>query len=105
MIVQISSGQGPAECELAVSRLLSSLKEEFPDINVLGKHRSRFSGELTSVTFETEADLSDLEGSIQWITKSPYRPSHKRKNWFVDVSIMLSRKLNDAPIVKLNDAG
>ena len=88
MIVQISSGQGPAECELAVSRLLSSLKEEFPDINVLGEHRSRFSGELTSVTFETEADLSDLEGSIQWITKSPYRPSHKRKNWFVDVSLI-----------------
>ena len=23
-----------------------------------------------------------------WICKSPYRPGHKRKNWFVDVSII-----------------
>ena len=29
-----------------------------------------------------------MEGSIQWICKSPYRPNHKRKNWFVDVSII-----------------
>ena len=38
--------------------------------------------------FSTEQDLSFLEGSIQWICKSPFRPNHKRKNWFVDVSII-----------------
>ena len=27
-------------------------------------------------------------GSILWICKSPVRPNHKRKNWFVDVSII-----------------
>jgi peptide chain release factor len=27
------------------------------------------------------------EGTIQWISKSPYRPTHKRKNWFVAVEV------------------
>ena len=32
--------------------------------------------------------MSELEGTIQWICKSPFRPNHKRKNWFVDISII-----------------
>lgn len=38
--------------------------------------------------FKTENDLSGLEGTVQWIFQSPFRPEHKRKNWFVDVSII-----------------
>ena len=38
--------------------------------------------------FKTENDLSGLEGTVQWICQSPFRPEHKRKNWFVDVSII-----------------
>ena len=38
--------------------------------------------------FKTENDLSCLEGTVQWICQSPFRPEHKRKNWFVDVSII-----------------
>lgn len=88
MIIQISSGQGPAECELAVCKLYNSLKTEFPDIKELSSHNSRFSDCCTSIMFETEKDLSDLEGTVQWICQSPYRPTHKRKNWFVDISII-----------------
>lgn len=88
MIIQISSGQGPTECELAVYKLFQSLKKEYPDIEMLSSHKSRSQGGLTSVLFFTECDLSDLEGSVQWICKSPYRPHHKRKNWFVDVSVI-----------------
>ena len=88
MIIQISSGQGPVECELAVSKLLAALQKEFPDIEVLSTHKSKTEGCYTSVLFSTEQDLSFLEGSIQWICQSPFRPNHKRKNWFVDVSII-----------------
>lgn len=88
MIIQLSSGQGPAECELAVCKLYESLKKEYPDIMELNSHKSRFSDCCTSILFETETDLSSLEGSVQWICKSPYRPTHKRKNWFVDISII-----------------
>lgn len=88
MIIQISSGQGPVECELAVSKLLTALQKEFPDIEVLSAHKSKTERCLTSVLFSTESDLSALEGSIQWICQSPFRPNHKRKNWFVDISII-----------------
>ena len=88
MIIQISSGQGPVECELAVNKLYTALKKEYTDIKELSTHHSRFSDCYTSIIFETDNDLSCLEGTIQWICKSPYRPNHKRKNWFVDVSII-----------------
>jgi len=88
MIIQISSGQGPAECELAVCKLFETLKKEYPDIKEISSHKSRFSDCYTSIMFETEDDLSNLEGTIQWICQSPFRPNHKRKNWFVDVSII-----------------
>ena len=88
MIVQLSSGQGPSECELAVLKLYEALKKEYPDIECLSAHEAREKGCYTSIIFTTERDLSDLEGSIQWICRSPFRPNHKRKNWFVDVSII-----------------
>ena len=88
MIVQFSSGQGPSECELAVLKLYEALKKEYPDIEFLSAHEAREKGCYTSIIFTTERDLSDLEGSIQWICRSPFRPNHKRKIWFVDVSII-----------------
>ena len=88
MIIQISSGQGPAECELAVSKFYETLKKEYPDIKMISSHKSRFNDNYTSIMFETESDLQNLEGSVQWSCKSPYRPNHKRKNWFIDVSVI-----------------
>lgn len=88
MIIQLSSGQGPAECELAVKKLYDSLKKEFPDIEMISSHEAKRTEGCTSILFQTGQDLSELEGSVQWICRSPYRPNHKRKNWFVDVSII-----------------
>ena len=75
MIIQLSSGQGPAECELAVKKLYDSLKREFPDIEMISSHEAKRTEGCTSILFQTEQDLSGLEGSIQWICRSPYRPS------------------------------
>ena len=88
MIIQISSGQGPAECEFAVCKLFQALKTEYPDIKEVSSHKSRFHDCYTSIMFETENDLNDLEGTVQCIFTSPFRPHHKRKNWFVDISII-----------------
>ena len=88
MIVQLSSGQGPVECEYAVGGLYEALKSEYKDIEIISKHPSRNDGCFSSIQFKTNSDLSELEGSIQWICKSPFRPNHKRKNWFIDVSII-----------------
>ena len=88
MIIQISSGQGPAECELAVYKLYLSLKKEYPDIEMLTNHTAKSGKDYSSILFSTDGDLSHLEGTIQWICHSPFRPHHKRKNWFVDVSVI-----------------
>ena len=88
MIIQISSGQGPAECELAVYKLYLSLKTEYPDIEMLTNHAAKSGNGYSSILFSTDIDLSHLEGTVQWICQSPFRPHHKRKNWFVDVSII-----------------
>lgn len=85
MIYQISSGQGPAECELGVAKLLAYLQANY-DISVLDASSGYHEGTYRSVRFYTEADLSTFVGSVQWVCRSPYRPEHKRKNWFIDFS-------------------
>ena len=86
MELQISSGQGPVECELAVAKFAHALCEEFEGITikqtVLGSRKDCF----RSIILECKLDLSFLEGTVKWICQSPFRPTHKRKNWFIDVS-------------------
>lgn len=93
MKLQLSSGQGPEECELAVGKFLRSLMTEFPDIAVLEKHPGKHPDCYRSVRLESRIDLSFLEGSVQWICQSPYRKNHKRKNWFLDISLCGQTKL------------
>ncbi len=88
MIVQISAGQGPSECQLAVAKLFAALKREFEDLEVISETKGYEKGYLDSIRFRTAQDLSGLEGTVLWICKSPFRPNHKRKNWYVDVSII-----------------
>lgn len=88
MIVQISAGQGPSECQLAVAKLFDTLQEEYGDLEILSETRGYEKGCYDSIRFRTEHDLSSLEGTVLWICKSPFRENHKRKNWYVDVSII-----------------
>ena len=83
MIYQISSGQGPAECELAAAKFLAYLQANY-EISVLDTSAGYFEGTYRSVCLYTEDDLSEYLGSVQWICRSPYRPEHRRKNWFLD---------------------
>lgn len=85
MIYQISAGQGPAECELGVAKLLSYLEGCY-DITVLGTSAGYHEDTYRSVRFTTADDLSEYLGSVQWVCRSPYRPEHRRKNWFLDFS-------------------
>jgi peptide chain release factor len=85
--IQLSSGQGPEECELAVGKLLRALRQEFPDIRVVDDVRGRRADSYRSVRLSSDSDLSFLEGTVKWVCESPYRPKNKRKNWFVDISM------------------
>ena len=87
MRIQISSGQGPEECELAVGLFYQTLRREVEEIQMVSCVKGRRGG-FSSVVLEAEADWSGLEGSVLWVCKSPLRPGHKRKNWYIDVSIL-----------------
>ena len=94
MMYQISSGQGPAECELGVAKLLRYLASNY-DISVVDTTPGHNEGTYRSARFCTEEDLSDYLGSVKWICKSPYRPAHKRKNWFIDFSACAAELTKD----------
>lgn len=88
MILQISSGMGPVECRAAVGGIFRALQKEFPDIEMITSVKGEVEGAFSSIIFSSEQDLSMLEGTMEWTCKSKYRPGHKRKNWFVDVSVI-----------------
>lgn len=88
MKIQISSGQGPRECELAVGKLYAALQKEIVGIELIRAVPGKSPGTYASVLLAAEEDLSHLEGSVLWICQSPYRPGHKRKNWYVDISMI-----------------
>ena len=88
MILQISSGMGPVECQRAVFGICKDLMKEIPSLEILSYVDGEEKETFYSVMLSSDEDLSYLEGTMLWICKSCYRPEHKRKNWFVDVSII-----------------
>lgn len=88
MIIQISAGQGPLECQLAVAKLYEALKKEYGDPQILSATEGQERGCFDSIRFQTAKDLRGLEGTVLWICRSSFRKNHKRKNWYVDVSII-----------------
>lgn len=109
MIVQISAGQGPEECQIAVGKLFGVWKKEYPDIEELSRKEGRRKACFHSILFTTGQDLSAMEGTVLWICKSPIRPEHKRKNWYVDVSIIPEKETvsteDDYRIEKFHSGG
>lgn len=88
MILQISAGMGPVECQRAVFGICKALMMEFPSLEILSYVEGERKETFYSVMLSSDEDLSYLEGTMLWICKSQYRTEHKRKNWFVDVSII-----------------
>ena len=94
--VQITAGRGPDECPLAVAELrtvfAAEMKERNLEVTLLegipGKRPHTFLSVLLSVKGENVREALDTwEGTVQWIMKSPYRPNHGRKNWFIGVNV------------------
>lgn len=97
MLIQISSGQAPAECELAVGLLAKELQKNYPDIEVVKFTAGQEKNCYNSIVLKSETDLSEYEGTIEWICQSPFRPHHKRKNWFITVKILSEvEKIDDS---------
>jgi peptide chain release factor len=91
-IIQITSGQGPAECCWVVAQVLKKFLEAITlnriEYKIVQKEKGTENRTLQSVSIQLTGKnlstfLSQWTGTIQWIGISEFRPQHKRKNWFV----------------------
>ena len=96
-IILITSGKGPEECERVVAKVaekvLKQAKNEKIEISILESVKGNLPNTFLSISLLIQGEnissfCAQWEGSILWISKSPFRKMHKRKNWFVGVSIL-----------------
>lgn len=83
MIYEISSGNSPAECELAVAKFAEYLVKNY-GAEIVKSSAGYNKRTFRSVTVRSDNDLTEFIGSVFWVCKSPYRTGHKRKNWYID---------------------
>jgi peptide chain release factor len=72
---------------LATNNLLISCEKGAVKVNiletVLGQNKETFKSILLELSGKDAAQIAlDWQGVMQWISQSPFRPKHKRKNWF-----------------------
>jgi peptide chain release factor len=89
----VTSGRGPAECRLAVARALQQMEHEAERLDIQSdivsgaapdKHGPGSAIVILSGT-GTEVFAADWTGTALWVSPSPLRPKHRRKNWFIGV--------------------
>lgn len=98
--VRITAGRGPAECALAARKLLERLSKAAArrgvKVEILetapGRKPETYESVLLSLSGKkATAFIRPWIGTIRWICDSPYRPHHRRKNWYVGVDLATPR--------------
>jgi len=90
IILHLSSGQGPQECEWVVAKLAHALRREGAMAGLACELVEPIMGPVASALLrvsgaEAEGFAAACIGTIRWVGTSPFRPLHKRRNWFVGV--------------------
>ncbi|MBB4097708.1 peptide chain release factor H [Sphingomonas kyeonggiensis] len=91
LVLHVSSGQGPRECEWVVEQLVHAWAREAQAAGLVCEPVEPVTGPAASVLLRVSGEgapaFADARtGTIRWIGTSPFRPRHKRRNWFVGVS-------------------
>ena len=94
--LEITAGQGPVECAWAVPRVVEQILAEAEVAGIVistlsiqpGPRPGTARSVLLLVTAAPEAFIASWRGTVQWTAHSPFRPDHKRKNWFVGVEVL-----------------
>jgi peptide chain release factor len=89
----LTSGRGPAECRIALGKVLTILAAEAAaaglDLDMATGTAPDAHGPGSAVVIiegvGAEAFARSWTGSVLWVARSPVRPHHKRKNWFIGV--------------------
>ena len=96
ILLQLTANTGPEECchavRLALVKLLHECEGAGVTTQVLEQTASEVAGNLRSVLLALEGDNAAAiagrwRGSVLWIHPSPYRPGHRRKNWFIGAEV------------------
>lgn len=114
--IQITSGQGPEECCHAVVRITKILMTEAKNfgltIDIIEESLKNGDSVLLSIQGDkTLFFINQWRGSILWICKSPFRPTHKRKNWYIGIEHFFyeerdtTLKLTDITITSMKSGG
>lgn len=117
--LQLSAGQGPKECGWVVVQLIRRLIQDARQHGFLAElvESLAFDKALRNQDLiEVDACLSGLiriegkhveryaktwTGAIKWQGESPYRPKHKRCNWFVGVEQVFMSAENEIDLKQL----
>ena len=93
--IQITSGRGPVECcrvvVLITNKMIEQIKGLGYEVEIVEHEDGPEYGCMFSVTLSVEGEnimslKDEWEGSVLWVAqKNPFRPWHRRKNWFVGV--------------------
>jgi peptide chain release factor len=89
----LTSGRGPAECRIALTKVLELLTRQAhalgSDVDVAASADPDGWGPASAIIVlhgdGAAAFARGWIGKIQWIAQSPVRPRHKRKNWFIGI--------------------
>lgn len=91
--IQITAGRGPVECARAVTLVAREIVRAIPSLQLADcEPHNQVEGCFMSMTFATaesipETIVKEWQGTVLWrSTANPYRPGHKRSNWFVGVN-------------------
>lgn len=91
--IQITAGRGPVECARAVTLVARELLKAIPSLQLTDcEPHNQQNDCFMSMTFATEETISqsivtEWQGTVLWrSTRNPYRPGHKRCNWFVGIN-------------------
>src|SRR5262249_34760433 len=89
----LTTGRGPGECRIALAGTLRVLAREAEtaglSLDVATGPNPDAHGPVSAIVllegYGAEALAASWVGSILWVARSPLRPHHKRKNWFVGI--------------------
>jgi len=92
VILHITAGKGPQECRWVVAGLARAFAREAKGMGMEcelldGTEELPFSILLRIGGDAASAFAAPRIGTNQWIGTSPFRPAHKRRNWFVGVAL------------------
>ncbi|QZD94056.1 peptide chain release factor H [Qipengyuania gelatinilytica] len=91
-ILHLTSGKGPEECRWVVARLAEAFADEAAKIGVMCEALDAQDDLPASLLMRVSGDgalafVRERTGTILWVGESPFRPRHKRRNWFVGVAL------------------